>query len=254
MRRPGKACSIRAKNAGTSSAPRGEQDETAEDACACRAAADARRARRGPGAEDRPRLRADLDRPALPQSRPEQRAAPPRLRGARRAERRAEGPARARELLARARRDHLGVQAAAEREVLERRRAHREGRDLHLLPRADGRELALVLHLRGPRLHGGRGAGPAYRRDQDRKPAAARAEQPRDDRHPFGQGERRRERQVPRRRLRRASARRRNRSTSTIRRKRSAPAPTGSPTTRAARASSSSGTTATGAARRTGRR
>ena len=64
----------------------------------------------------------------------------------------------------------------AEREIQRRLGLHRERRDLHLLPRAEGRELALLDGDQCARHHRHDGARSADLADQDREPAPAAAE------------------------------------------------------------------------------
>ena len=79
----------------------------------------------------RPAGRDHLDRPALPQPLAQQQPAAAHLRAADQARREPEARARARDVVEGARRPHLGIQAAQEREVPRRLALHRRRRGVH---------------------------------------------------------------------------------------------------------------------------
>ena len=133
------------------------------------------------------------------------------------------------------------------REILQRRRLHRQRRDLFVLPRAAGGELAVVVrHLCAPDLRhvGARSAHPG---DQDRGAASAAADRALHHRDPLRQGTMAPAPSRSTGRSARASAPTRRPRRSTPARRRSAPVPTSWCATPRATASSSSATRATGA-------
>ena len=150
-----------------------------------------RRGRR-PGAQDRPLGGTLRDRSALPQPDAQQLDDAAHLRHGAGPGRAAADQAAAGGLLEDGQRHHLGVQAAAGREVHRRLRLHRQRRDLLVLPRAADREFALLAGDQRARHHRHDRARSADAPGEHGPGASAAAERDVDHRHPVGEGERRR--------------------------------------------------------------